>query len=216
MLEPGRPQAEIPVIERQTGLTRFRLWIDSVGVCLVCAGSRVRIGGAAGDAEIGLLANLSRRHGTFVREGEGYLFEAYGPASVDGVPVVESAVLRDESVLQLGANVELRFRLPSPLSRTARLEFLSEHRPATAADSVLLMDETCVLGSGVESHVVCPGWPGAVLLWWKGPELWCKSRMPLSIDGHPIAQGSSPPGARLNAGSRVEGPEIGFRIEAVG
>ena len=65
--------------ERRDGPTaqsRLMLWIDGVGAYLLCLGRRVSIGGPAVDdhpAEIPLLANLSRRHATFVRSGDVYV-----------------------------------------------------------------------------------------------------------------------------------------------
>ena len=58
---------------------RYLLWIDGVGAYLLCLGQRVTIGGQRPDgtnADVPLMANLSRTHATFLRGAEGYVLEA--------------------------------------------------------------------------------------------------------------------------------------------
>lgn len=190
---------------------KFVIWIDRVGAFLLCLANEVTIGGPAADgrvADISLLANLSRRHATFVRSGERYLFVAHAPSTVAGRPVHDRVDLSDGYDLALGANVRLKFRLPSVMSGTARLEFASDHRPARAADGVILMDETCLIGPTAENHIRCPGWPHAVLLFRRDGRLWCKSRDELFLGGR-----HAPEGGELAPGVVVTGTDIRFRIE---
>ena len=196
---------------------KFVVWIDRVGAFLLCLASEVTIGGpvtqgiaAEGkSADVSLLANLSRRHATFVRSGERYVLAAHAPSQVAGRTVHDRVDLCDGYVLALGAKVQLKFRLPSVMSGTARIEFLSDHRPARAADAIILMDETCLVGPGPENHIRCPGWPGSVLLFRREGQLWCKSRDDLFLDGT-----HAPEGGALEPGVVVTGAEIRFRIEA--
>jgi hypothetical protein len=190
---------------------RFMLWIDRVGAYLVCLGDSVTIGGPAAEnpADLSLLANLSRRHATLVRSGERYLVHAHAPAMIGERAVHERADLCDGSELRLG-NVRLRFRLPTVMSGSARLEFLSDHRPAFAADGVVLMDDTCLLGPTSENHVTCPGWGHSLLLFRRDGRIHVKGRDDLFIDGR-----HAPQGGELAAGSVVTGTEICFRMEPV-
>jgi hypothetical protein len=157
---------------------------------------------------VSLLANLSRRHATFVRSGERYLLEAHAPATVAGKPIFEQVDLNEGNDVTLGSAVKLRFRLPNAMSGSARIEFVSDHRPNKPADGVVLMHDTCLLGPGAENHIRCPGWPQAVLVYRRGNELWCKSREELFIDGQ-----HAPTGGTLRPGSIVTGSEIRFRLE---
>ena len=59
----------------------------------------------------------------------------------------------------------LRYRLPHPLSTTARLELASRHRTQPWADGVLLMGNSCVLGPNLRNHVVCRDWSEDVVLY---------------------------------------------------
>jgi hypothetical protein len=194
------------------GCERFIIWIDRVGAFLLCLKSEVTVGGPAAEgarADVSLLANLSRRHATFVRSGERYLLVAHAPVQVAGRTVHDRVDLSDGYDVALGANVRLKFRLPSVMSGTARLEFVSDHRPARAADGVILMDETCLVGPGPENHIRCSGWPHSVLLFRRDGRLWCKSREELFLGGR-----HAPDGGELEPGMVVTGADMRFRIEA--
>ena len=191
---------------------RFIVWIDQVGAFLLCLKNDVTIGGPATEgrtADVSLLANLSRRHATFIRSGERYLLLAHAAVQVAGRPVHDRVDLCDGYEVELGANVRLKFRLPSVMSGTARLEFVSDHRPLRAADGVILMDDTCLIGPGPENHIRCPGWTQSVLLFRREGRLWCKSRDELFLAGR-----HAPDGGVLEPGIVVTGPDLCFRIES--
>lgn len=197
---------------------KFVIWIDQVGAFILCLNSEVTIGGPVSrgegaegvSADVALLANLSRRHATLVRSGESYVLAAHAPAQVAGRTVHDRVDLGDGYVLSLGTNVRLKFRLPSVMSGTARLEFLSDHRPAHTADAIILMDETCLVGPGPENHIRCPGWSQTILLFRRDGQLWCKSRGELFINGR-----HAPDGGSLQPGVVVTGADIRFRLEGL-
>ena len=152
------------------------MWVDSVGAFLLCFGPQIRIGGpcrsVAERAEISLLSNLSRCHARIVRSGEVWLLEPLGPTSIDGRPVVKNGVLQDGNQLRLGESVEVRFRQPSVLSGSARLDFESGHQTESAVDGVILLAETCVMGSGSDAHIAAPPGSDRVLLIRRLSGLW--------------------------------------------
>lgn len=189
----------------------YVLWIDQVGAYIICLGDCVTVGGpATGDAaaDVPLLANLSRRHVTFLRSGERYVLHAHAPASVGSRPVHEKSDLSDGAELVLGASVRLKFRLPSVVSGSARIEFLSDHRPARAADGIVLMSDTCLLGPSSDNHIRCPQWPVSLLLFRREGQLWIKGRDDLFIDGR-----HSPEGGLLESGRLVSSSDVRFQIE---
>lgn len=192
--------------------SRFTLWIDGVGAFLLFVKDALTIGGPlAGStvADLALLANLSRKHATIRRSGEGYLLLAHAATQVGGRTVLEQIDLQHGSEISLGQSVRLRFVLPTVLSGTARLDFLSDHRPQQLADAAILMDETCVLGPTIDSHVPCPGWPEKVLIFRRGNELWCRARLDFFVDGQLASSAGSP----LRPGSIVSGQDFRFRLE---
>ena len=190
---------------------RFLLWVDGVGAWLLCLGDRVTIGGPGGSgegADITLLANLSRRHAAIDRSGEAYVLQAIGSARVNNRGVENQTDLNHNYQIFLGENVRLQYRHPSPLSRTATLEFLSDHRPAQSVDGVILMDDTCLLGPGIDNHVRCPDWDNNVLLFRRDGEFRCKVSGQMLINGRPAEPGSS-----FAIGDVVTGPDGRFRLE---
>ncbi len=196
----------------------FVVWIDGVGCFWISLQDRLSIGGPYTSsakpldpleaADIAILSDLKRQHATIVRSGEGYLLEANGSVRVSGRDVVDRAALSDGTVIELGRSVHLRFRQPSALSLSARLDFFSDHRPAQTVDGVILLADTCLLGSSDENHIVCPDWPGQVLLVRQEGELWCRSRMKISVNGQHIGSGQ-----KLVSGDVVSSDELRFRIE---
>jgi hypothetical protein len=190
---------------------RYKIWIDGVGAFLICLGDRVSIGGPRYDAnaaDIPLLANLSRRHATFVRGKEGYVLEAHGPVKVAGRLVEGAAHLNHDYSVELGGSVRLRFRLPSVLSATAVIDFVSDHRPPQSVDGVVLLEENCLLGPGRDNHIRCPEWGESVLLYRKEGRFWCKSQSDLVIGGRVAKEEVT-----IEPGDVVSGLDMRFRIE---
>jgi tetratricopeptide (TPR) repeat protein len=189
---------------------RFLLWVDAVGGYLVCPGNEVMIGQPGGSADVPILGDVSARHATLRRDAEGWLVEARRPTSVNGRPVKRRALLRDGDELLLGDSVRLRFRQPTAVSTTARLEFVSRHRLPWAVEAVLLLSDTCVLGPGPQSHVTCPHWDTTVVLYRQSEELWCRTDGALEIDGRAVGQRGA-----LPEKAKVRGETFSFSLEPV-
>lgn len=193
------------------------VWIDGVGCFWISRAERVTIGGPGSlsskpphpreIADIAILSDLKRQHATIVRTGEGYLLDAHGPARVAGREVHDRATLGDETLIELGHSVCWRFRQPSALSLSARLDFVSDHRPAQTVDGLVLLADTCLFGPSDENHIVCSEWPGEILLVRQQDELWCRSRLDLNVNGQPLGSGQ-----RLQSGDIVTGEDLRFRI----
>ena len=192
---------------------KFMLWIDGVGGYLVCLGKRVTIGGPGRDgqrADVSLLAGLATRHASIVRSREGCLLEAHGPVTVAGRTVIGQSNLSSGCEIHLGDTVRLGFRLPTALSATAALDFVSDHRPAQSIDGVILLEKSCLLGPGPENHIRCRSWEESVVLYRKENEFWCKSRGDLFVGSQPARTG-----ARLAPGELVTGTDLRFHLEAI-
>ena len=165
---------------------RFLLWADGIGGYLVCLDNKVVLGRAGPEscADVPLLGDLSRRHATVIRDGDGYVLLAEQPTFLNGRRV-ESAPLGDGDVIRLGPTLELEFRQPSPISSTARLRILSRHRLPVAVDGVILMGETCIVGSSPQAHIPAPGLDTPVVLYRQGDALWCRAPGGFEVDGRP-------------------------------
>jgi hypothetical protein len=145
---------------------RGLLWVDRVGGFLVLLPDEVTIGQATPDNEvqIAILGDLSRRHATLRRTNDLYVLQPLANTTVGGFRVTSATPLSDGDEIGLGPRVRLRFRQPTALSNTARLEFISRHRTEPSSDGVLLFGETCLLGPSASDHVLCPSWGQQVVL----------------------------------------------------
>ena len=192
---------------------RFLLWVDAVGGYLVCLDDRILLGRAGPDshADIPLMGDLSRNHATLLRNGEGYLLEAHHASFINGKPVAGQAVLRDGDVIRLGSTVELEFRQPSPVSATARLSIVSRHRLPLAVDGVILMAETCIVGSESQAHIPARLIKSPVVLYRQAGSLWCRAIGAFDVDGRTCASR-----APLTLQSSVLGDGFSFSLEPLG
>jgi hypothetical protein len=205
----ARQSSHEDTVTGRTPAPRFALWIDAVGGFLVCLGDEIVLGPPTSDAvDVPILADISRRHAVIRRDGEGYLIEPVRAVKIDGKPQTGMAALDDGNLIELGEGVELRFRKPHALSGTARLEMVSGHKTDPSCDAILLMAESCVLGPGWHSHVVCRDWEQDVVLFRKGDELCCRSQAGLTINGQTIEGAGA-----LAPGAQVAGEGLAFVLE---
>ena len=197
----------------QTSATRFMLWIDGVGAWLLCTDDSVSIGGPSlktAAADICLMSSLSRRHATITRDDETWFINPHAVTRVNDRPLENPALLRHGDRIELGGSVELSFALPSALSASASLDFVSGHRPSQSVDGVVLMQENCLLGPGRENHIRCPHWPETVILFKRDGAICCRSRTEIFVDGNHVQDSET-----LSPGAVVTGDELSFRFEPV-
>jgi hypothetical protein len=192
---------------------RFLLWVDAVGGYLVCMDDQIILGraGADSNADVPVMGDLSRHHATLVRDGDGYVVRASQPTFVNGQAVESVAPVHDGDVIRLGSTVELEFRQPSPVSATARLAIVSRHRHPLAVDGVLLMAETCIIGSSPQAHIPAPGLDDPIVLYRQGAALWCRASGGFEVDGRACAAR-----APLTLQSSVLGDGFSFSLEPLG
>lgn len=199
-------------VKNPASKTRLLLWVDAVGGFFVCQGAEIRLGQAVPDStvDVPLLADLSRHHATIRRDEEGYTIEPLRDVWLNHQKIETVSWINDGSLIELGPALQLRFRRPHPLSATARLDFVSNHRTQPSANAVLLMADTCVLGPGANNHVVCRDWPHDVVLHRQHGGLYCRSASPLEVDGRHYPQYGP-----LTPRSRVTGEQFSFSLEEI-
>lgn len=193
---------------------RLLLWIDGVGGYLTCLNPTVTLGQAIPDStvDIPLQADLSRLHARLSRHDDQYVLTPVGRTRVNGQPVTSDVVLADGDQVTLGATLVLRFRQPHPLSSSARLELVSSHRPWPAADGIVLMSQSLVLGPSLSSHIVCKDWAREVILARKSPTVWmCRTSGHVEVNGKTC---TSP--AEIDPRARVCGEDFCFTLEPLG
>lgn len=160
------------------------------------------------EADVALVANLSRNHARLKRVDENYVLKPNSAAKIQGRPISYETVLPDNCEITLGESVRLSFTIPTPLSATARLTFASEHRPRTSVNGVILMAETCLLGPSVSDHVLCRNWSESVVLVQTSAGITVKSKQELKVGGRRI-NATDP----ISDGQVVSGEDFRFRLE---
>lgn len=202
--------AKVDTVASPSAGAKFLMWIDAVGGFLVCLGDEIVLGPPMADAapDVPILGDLSRHHAVIRRDGEGYLIEPVRSVKLDGRPLSGITSLADGNIIELGEGVEFRFRRPHALSATARLEPVSGHKTEPSVDAVLLMAESCVLGPGWHSHVVCRDWQHDLVLFRRGDELFCRTSGTFDVDDREQTEQS-----RLTTQSRIEGEDFALTLE---
>jgi pSer/pThr/pTyr-binding forkhead associated (FHA) protein len=191
---------------------RFVLWVDGVGGYLVCQGDVVTLGQPVQGSyvDVPVLGDISRLHATIRRLGESYVIEPTRATHVNGRAIDAATLLADGSEIELGDGVQFRFRLPNPLSRTARLDFISRHRTLPTTDGVILMAESCILGPNSGAHIVCRDWPSEVVLFPQKETLRCRAAGGFQVDGVE-ANGQ----AAITRSSQIVGEDFSLSLEKV-
>ncbi|MCA9064494.1 MAG: FHA domain-containing protein [Planctomycetaceae bacterium] len=219
----GQEQARLPEASPQIHLSsrenevhsdrcqRYTVWIDGVGAWQLLIGRNFLVGAPtleSDEADISLLANISRRHATIQKIQEDWFIQAHQSTVVSGRSVGDRAVLRTGDEIQLGERVRLGFRIPSVLSSSAVVDFESHHRPSQSVNGIILMTDSCLLGPRQDYHVCCHDWPDLMILFVQDGQLRCRSRMPFRVDGEPARDIVT-----VTDGATVSGDEFRFRIE---
>jgi len=203
-------EAEVDRVLRKKAAQRFLLWVDAVGGFLVCLRDEILLGQAVPQAgvDVPILGDLSRRHAKIRREGESYVIEPIGRVEIGGRKIRGEALLGDGDEIHLGDSVRLRFRRPHALSATARLDLVSRHPAQPAADAILLMAQSCILGPRPQSHVICRQWTHEVALFRQDGQIYCKAAQPIEIDGK-LCTGRG----TMITNSRVAGSDFALSLE---
>lgn len=209
---PPPSAAEVSSADAAPG-SRFQLWVDGVGGYLVCTGPEVTIGQpvSGNPVDVPILADISRRHAIIRRDGESYLLNPLRPVKINGRTVENSTTLADGCLIEMGSGLQLRFRRPHPLSATARLDFVSRHRSQPAADGILLLADSCILGPGNGAHVPCRNWAHDVMLYQQEGQLYCRATDKLEIDGISAPDGNGP----IGRNSRIAGEDFSISLEEI-
>lgn len=196
--------------ESCAGVERRVLWIDGVGGFLLIEQEEVVIGQAVHgqSVDIGIVGDLSRQAAAIRRSDGDYLLQPLQAAKLNGRVIDRPQLLQDQSEIQLGNRVKLKFHRPSPLSATARLDMASLNRFKPAVDSVLLMSDACILGPNAGSHVLCPTWNSELLLFRHNGSWHFRSLVEVNVGGQQV-QGQIP----MVAGMRMNGEDFSLSVE---
>ena len=209
-------KVDTKAMKREAG-KRLVTWIDGIGGYLICLGDEVALGQPSGGsgADIPILADLSRRHATIRREGEAYVLSPIHRVSIDGVELQGPQVLKDDVLIELGETVRLRFRKPHALSGTAVLTLESHHKTDPAVDGIVLMSESCVLGSQAQSHIPCRGWTDDLVLFRRDDGLQFRTAATVEVNGEPASGTPAGGGGIISDRTCINGDTFSLSFEEV-
>ncbi len=193
-------------------MNRSMLWVDGVGGFLLCSDPQVTIGRALPDAgiEIPILGDLHRKHLRIARSGSDFLATALSEVSIGRQAIATPHLLLNNQRLTLGKTVAIEFRLPHPLSASARLNIVSRHRTQPWADAILLVADTIIMGPQASSHIVCPEMEGELVLC-VGRNGWtCRYAGNFEVDGKVFSKQ-----VKLSDACRISGDGFSMTLETV-
>ena len=190
-------------------LATFALWIDGVGGYLVCLSHRVTLGQSLADADIGLIADVSRHHATIQRDPEGYFLESPRKLQINGVAMTK-AMLRTGDRITMGSSCQLQFWQPVPVSTSARLDIVSGHRFAEPVQAVLLMADTLVIGPAAQTHVQVQEMTQSLILFRGKNGLNARWHGNITVNGNTFQER-----APVDAGSTLTTDQISLALEKV-
>ncbi len=190
----------------------FVMWIDAVGGYLVCRGDHIHLGQAipGNRVDVPIRADISRRHASIRRDEDGYLLLPSASVSLDGKSVTQPTPLCDGQEIDLAGAAKLEFRIPHPLSRTARLTITSRHRTQPPVDGILLLAESCIIGPAPSCHVWARDMAAEAVLFEQEDELQFRTAGKIVIDDTEHEKQG-----RITDRSRISGEDFSLSLESL-
>ena len=188
----------------------FALWVDGVGGYLVCTGDVNTVGQAVphSNVAIPIQGDLRRRHVRLETVGGQHLIHPLGDVSVDGESLDSPAEIKNKQTIGLDGGVKLKYTQSHPLSKTARLDFVSRHRTHPWSDAVLLASQSIILGPNRDNHVFCPTWRFDLIIFQRKNKWFCRTKEAFEIDGQPVDKEGE-----IQINSQIVGEDFSLTLE---
>ncbi|MFK7767360.1 MAG: hypothetical protein AB8B55_09075 [Mariniblastus sp.] len=188
----------------------FVLWVDGVGGYLVCTSEVNTVGQAVPHCNVAIpiQGDLRRRHVRLETVGGQHLIHPLGDVSVDGETLESPAEIKNKQTIGLDGGVRLKYTQTHPLSKTARLDFVSRHRTHPWSDAVLLATQSIILGPNRDNHVFCPTWRFDLIIFQRKGKWFCRTKEPFEIDGETVDKEGE-----IQINSRIVGEDFSVTLE---
>ena len=190
----------------------FSLWVDGVGGYLVCTGKVNTMGQAVAQASISIpiQGDLRRRHARLETVGGQHLLQPLGSVLVDGELIESPVEVKHQQTIGFDGGVKLKYTQSHPLSKTARLDFVSRHRTQPWSDAVLLASQSIILGPNRDNHVYCPMWRFDLMLFERNGKWFCRTNESFEIDDQTVDKEGG-----IQFDSRIVGEDFSLTLERV-
>jgi tetratricopeptide (TPR) repeat protein len=200
--------------ETELGGGSFLIWVDGVGGYLICTQAINLIGQAVHGTvvSIPLQADVRQRHARIEAVGGVHLIQPLGPMQIDGrsATLDERHVLKTGQTITLGSGVRLAYAQTHPLSKSARMDFVSRHRTQPWSDGIILAGKSIILGPNPNNHIFCPRWKHDLILFRRNDQWWARSNCKFCIDDAPRALEGP-----IQFNSHLLGEEFSLTLEPV-
>ena len=155
----------VPTIssERTPPTPRWRLWIDGCGGYLLLPGNRWTVGGIDPQSapDVCVRADWPRRAGVIDRDGADYFWQS--ESSTDVSDTTRQLIISTQ-VIPISGSAQMTLDCPSPLSSSATLSLRGQHRFDGHVDSVILVNETLLIGPSRDCHIQSIDFPDRSVL----------------------------------------------------
>jgi tetratricopeptide (TPR) repeat protein len=190
----------------------FLLWVDGVGGYLVCTNEVNTIGQAVPESAISIpiVGDLRRRHARLETVDGHHLLHSLGSVSINGGAIQSPVEIKHQQTIEFDGGVKLKYAQSHPLSRTARLDFLSRHRTQPWSDAILLASKSIILGPNRNNHVFCPTWNSDLIIFRRKEKWYCRSSEPIEIDHQAVGTEGE-----IQFNSRIVGEDFSLTLERV-
>ncbi|MFN0199099.1 MAG: hypothetical protein ACKVT0_20310 [Planctomycetaceae bacterium] len=191
----------------------LRLWIDGVGAYLISLKPTFSIGGPSENgtaADWMIWSTLLQKHLDITHTSEGFAIAPLGPLQIADREVTSTIPLRHRTIIALGSSVRIEFTQPHPLSLTAVLKLVSPHRSVQTADAVVLLHDTCLIGSRKGHHITCGDESPEIRLTPTDGGIRCQADADFSVNDIPSGRESI-----LEETAIVAGEGFRFRMECM-
>ena len=176
----------VPNAARHTPTTdRSLLWIDGLGTFLILPTERVSIGrvGSTARPDLALTADLAGYHAEISRSGEDYFVTAVQGDVRVGSKKVQKKLLTHDDAVELGSRCRIRFGQPTGMSSTALLDLRKGMRIEGDVKTVVLLDDTLIIGPGSNCHIRAPMLESRFLIQRAKDGLRCRAEKGIVVDG---------------------------------
>ena len=106
--------------------------------------------------------------------------------------------------------VKLSYQQDHPLSKSARLDFVSRHRTLPWSDGVILAAQSIILGPNPNNHIFCPNWKSNLVLFRRSEKWFAKCTLEFCVDEQALANESE-----IQFDSRLHGDSFSLKLEPV-
>lgn len=189
-----------------SGGNRYLLQIDGTGSALLLCGRRVSIGSARQKSRVDLaLTGYAEDAVSYIeRRGESYRLVAGADAVIDGRPGRDSFLAAD-SCVSFGNRCRFKFRVPNAAAPSAVLDLDGTRLSRPDIRTVVLFDETMIVGPGKSSHLTGRSLDNPIVLCRRDGEFFVRSgfagreerRSPGRLQAVPLGESVEVAGSRM-------------------